>query len=202
MHYRTAAVLPAALLVTACLAPPTHASGGQNARTAHMPATGHLVAPKLLKFGQSVPVKGHKGQPLRITPVGVYYHRPMSESSIKPRNRYFLALAVRVTALGKPDHVPLPYGSQWRVKQGARTFTTSTSRANSAPWIGRAQYSGVTVHKGSPEVVYEAFDVAVKGGILEWSSPDGLHRWRIPKSNAGKATHEAVLDAIADYEGT
>jgi hypothetical protein len=194
------AVLPAALLALACLTAPAGASTEQQARLTQEPAA-HAAAPKLLKFGQAVRIKGEKGNPLRITPVGVYYHRPTWGPATKPRNKYFLALAVRVTAVSKADAMPLPYGSQWRVKQGKRVFTVSTGRASSAPWIGRAQGAWITVHPGSPEVVYEAFDVQVKGGILEWSSPDGLYRWRVPASNAGKATHESVLDAIADYEG-
>ncbi|MEU6731316.1 hypothetical protein ABZ917_47055 [Nonomuraea wenchangensis] len=196
---RRIAVLPAAVLAAALLATP--ATAGTQPRTAQPAATVHETAPKLLKFGQAVRIKGKKGNPLKITPVGVYYHRPTWAPATKPRNTYFLALAVRVTAVSKADGMPLPYGSQWRVRQGKRLFTTSSGRANSAPWIGRAQGAWITIHPGTPEVVYEAFDVQVKGGILEWSGPDGLYRWRIPASNAGKATHEAVLDAIADYEG-
>ncbi|WP_433513696.1 hypothetical protein ACQP2T_60800 [Nonomuraea sp. CA-143628] len=199
MSHRVA-VLPAALLAIACHAAPA-AAGTEQARTAQTPAAVHAAAPKLLKLGQSVRIKGEKGNQLQIAPVGVYYHRPTAESSTKPRNTYFLALAIRVTAVSKADQMPLPYGSQWRVKQGKRTFTTSSGKASSAPWIGRAQGASVTVHPKSPEVVYEAFDVQAKGGILEWSSPDGLYRWRIPTSNAGATTRQAVLDAIADYEG-
>ncbi|MFG1977035.1 hypothetical protein ACGFJC_47550 [Nonomuraea fuscirosea] len=201
MPYRAAAVLPALLLAAGCLAAPAPAA----APASPPPSAGGravAAAPKLLKFGQAVRVKGEHGRPLRITPVGVFYHQPTSSGSIKPRNRYFLALAVRVTALAGAEQMPLPYGRQWRIRQGGRTFTTSTGRANMAPWIGRAQGASITVHKGTPEVVYEAFDVRARGGILEWSSPDGLHRWRIPAKNAGSATHAAIRDAIADYEGT
>ncbi|MEV0996920.1 hypothetical protein [Nonomuraea sp. NPDC050202] len=200
MPHRHIAALSAALLGVACLAAPA-AAATERAGTTQTPAAVPAAAPKLLKLGQSVRIKGEKGHQLRITPVGVYYHRPTAQYSTKPRNGYFLALAIRVTATSKADQMPLPYGSQWRVKQGKRTFTTSSGRAKQAPWVGRAQGAWVTVHPGSPEVVYEAFDVQVKGGTLEWSSPDGLYRWRIPAGNAGKATHEAVLDAIADYEG-
>ncbi|MEU4513252.1 hypothetical protein AB0G05_27460 [Nonomuraea wenchangensis] len=195
---RRIAVLPAAVLAAALLAAP--ATAGTQPRAAQL-AAAHAGAPKLLKFGQAVRIKGQKGNLLRIAPVGIYYHQPTSPSSTKPRNTYFMALAVRVTAVSKADGMPLPYGSQWRVRQGKRLFTTSSGRANSAPWIGRARGAWGTIRPGTPEVVYEAFDVQVKGGILEWSGPDGLYRWRIPASNAGKATHEAVLDAIADYEG-
>ncbi|MEU6712903.1 hypothetical protein ABZ897_15595 [Nonomuraea sp. NPDC046802] len=201
MPHRIAALSTAALLAGACLAAPAAASTAQQPHTTQVPVASHAAAPKLLKFGQSVRIKGEKGNPLRITPVGVYYHRPTWKPATKPRNTYFLALAIRVTAVSKADSMPLPYGSQWRVKQGSSTFTTSSGKAMSAPWVGRAQGAWVTIHPKSPEVVYEAFDVRVKGGVLEWSGPDGLYRWRIPASNAGKATHEAVLDAIADYEG-
>ncbi|MEU6721095.1 hypothetical protein ABZ897_57410 [Nonomuraea sp. NPDC046802] len=201
MSPRVAALSAAALLAIACLAAPAGANTEQRTHTTHQPATARAAAPKLLKFGQSVLIKGEKGNPLRITPVGVYYHRPTWGPATKPRNTYFMALAVRVTAVSKADAMPLPYGSQWRVKQGSSAFTTSSGKATSAPWVGRAQGAWVTIHPKSPEVVYEAFDVRVKGGVLEWSGPDGLYRWRIPASNAGKGTHEAVLDAIADYEG-
>ncbi|TMR92408.1 hypothetical protein [Nonomuraea basaltis] len=195
------AVLPAALLALACLAASAEAGAEQQTRVAQQSAAVHAAAPKLLKFGQSVRAKGEKGNWLRVSPVGVYYHRPTWGPTTKPRNKYFLALAVRVTAVSKADSMPLPYGSQWRIKQGNRVFTTTSGKANSAPWVGRAQGAWVTVHPSSPEVVYEAFDVPAKGGVLEWSGPTGLYRWRIPANNAGKATHEAVLDAIADYEG-
>ncbi|MET9065936.1 hypothetical protein [Streptosporangium sandarakinum] len=194
------AVLPAAVLAMVCLAPPAAATPVQHT-AARQPAGAVAVAPKLLRFGAAIRITGEKGNPLKIAPVGVYYHQPTAKGSAKPRNAYFLALAVRVTAVSKADQMPLPYGSQWRIRQGRRLFTTSSGRAMSAPWIGRAQDAHVTVHPGQPEVVYEAFDVAAKGGFLEWSSPEGLYRWRLPAGNAGTATHEAVLDAIADYEG-
>ncbi|MFI6900382.1 hypothetical protein ACIBKY_03920 [Nonomuraea sp. NPDC050394] len=193
------AVLPAALLALACLAAPAGATA--NHRPTALEPAASAAAPKLLRFGQAVRVKGDKGGMLRIAPVGIYYHRPTWGPATKPRNKFFVALAIRVTAVSKSDQMPLPYGSQWRIKQGARIFTTSSGKAGDAPWVGRAQGAYVTVHRGSPEVVYEAFDVPATGGVLEWSDPSGLYRWRIPTSNAGKSTHEAVLDAIADYEG-
>ncbi|MEU4231045.1 hypothetical protein AB0F17_42710 [Nonomuraea sp. NPDC026600] len=193
------AVLPAALLALACLAAPAEASTAPRAPLAQESAA--AATPKLLAFGQAVRIKGEKGNPLRISPVGVYYHQPTWEPATKPRNKYFVAIAIRVAAASKADQMPLPYGSQWRIKQGARVFTTSSGKASRAPWVGRAQGAWVTVQPTMSKVVYEAFDVPATGGILEWSDSTGSYRWRIPTTNAGKATHEAVLDAIADYEG-
>ncbi|WP_449065006.1 hypothetical protein [Planomonospora algeriensis] len=93
-------------------------------------------------------------------------------------------------------------GSQWRIKTGGRTFTVFSGNASSAPWVGRTDGQEVTVHPGSPEVIYYSFDLPKAGGTLEWSTPNGVMRWQIPTRTSGKAAViRPVLDAIADYEG-
>ncbi|GAB2467684.1 hypothetical protein GCM10027187_39830 [Streptosporangium sandarakinum] len=188
------AVLPAAaLLAAAALTTPTPASAA---------AAAVVQAPKVLKFGQATRTMGSHGRPLRITPVGVYYHQPTWKYATKPRNGYFVAIALRVTALSKPESMPPLAGtSQLRIRQGGRVFTFASGRASSTPWVGRTPGTEVTAHPGSPEVIYYSFDVSQKGGVLEWTTPTGMTRWQIPTSNAGKATHGALVDAIADYEG-
>ncbi|GAA2411415.1 hypothetical protein GCM10010404_81670 [Nonomuraea africana] len=189
-----AAGLPAAPAAGAVQSPPA-------ANTVAGPAEG-AAASKILKFGQAAKIMSESGNPLRISPIGVYYHRPTWKHATMPRNKYFVAIALRVTALSKPDTMPPVAGSsQLRIKQGAKVFTYSSGKAMEAPWVGRTPGTEVTAQPGSPEVIYYSFDLPKTGGILEWSGPAGAHRWQIPASNSGKATHEALLDAIADYEG-
>ncbi|MGW2221541.1 hypothetical protein ACWCSD_41720 [Nonomuraea sp. NPDC001684] len=188
---RLAALPAAALLASAALAavPPA--------------ANAAAAAPKTLKFGQSIRIAGEKGRPLRIAPVGVYYHRPSDAKFVQPREKWFVAVAVKVTALSKTERIPaVPEGSEWRIRIGGRAYTDTSGNAGSSPWAGRTDGPWVYVHPGSPAVLYYSFDVPRTGGTLEWSTPNGVTRWKIPTSKYGNAAViKPVLDAIADYEG-
>ncbi|WP_043636819.1 hypothetical protein [Nonomuraea candida] len=193
---RRLAALPAAgLLAVAALTAPASANAA--------PTTSVVAAPKLLKFGQSIRIAGEKGRPLRISPVGVYYHRPSDPKFAQPREKWFVAIAVKVTALSKSERIPgVVEGSGWRVRIGGRAYTDTSGNATSSPWVGRTDGPWITIHPGSPEVLYYSFDLPKTGGTLEWSTPKGVTRWKIPTSKYGNAAViKPVLDAIADYEG-
>ncbi|WP_449065007.1 hypothetical protein [Planomonospora algeriensis] len=65
-------------------------AGAVPAQAAAPPAPAAVAAPKVLKFGQSARITGDRGNPLRIAPVGVYYHRPTSPHFAKPRSTWFV----------------------------------------------------------------------------------------------------------------
>ncbi|GAA2692057.1 hypothetical protein [Nonomuraea recticatena] len=188
-----AAGIPTAPATAAAVQPPA-----ASAKPAELAA-----APKVLKFGQAAKIAGEKGSPLKVAPVGVYYHKPSQAHFAQPREKWFVAIAFRVTAGSKPDRVPPPIsGSQWRIKIGSRAFTTSSGKALESPWVGRTDGQEITIQAGSSEVIYYSFDLPRTGGTLEWSTPNGVTRWKIPTATYGKAdVLKPIRDAIADYEG-
>ncbi|WP_433435469.1 hypothetical protein [Nonomuraea sp. CA-141351] len=181
--------LLSAVTVTAVQAPANAAS-----------AAATMAAPKLLRFGQSARVSGEWGRPLRVAPLGVYYYRPSADASIKPKQKWFVAVAIRVTALFKADRMPDPIsGNMWRVKSGARTFDTNSGNVMSAPWAGRVNEGVMNVKPGHPDVVIKTFDLPRAGGTLEWATRNGTPiRWQIPAKNTGKTSYQQVLDALED----
>lgn len=196
MRLHRAAALPAAALLAAALTatPAAHA-------TTPTTASAVVVAGKVLKFGQSARIVGEKGRPLRVAPIGVYYYRPPADASTKPKQRWFVAVAIRVTALSGADRMPPPItGNWWQVKSGGRAFTTSSGNAVITPWVGRVNEGVTAVKPGRPAVVFKSFDLPRAGGTLEWVTRDGSAiRWRIPTKNTGKAAYRPVVDAIADF---
>ncbi|MGA4990411.1 hypothetical protein [Nonomuraea bangladeshensis] len=196
MRLHRLAALPAAGLLAAAALTAAPASANATATTV-------AAAPKVLKFGQSIRIKGEKGRPLRITPVGVYYHRPSDAKFTQPREKWFVAIAVKVTALSKTERIPsTPERSGWRIRIGGRAYTDTSGNAMSSPWVGRTDGPWINIQPGSPEVLYYSFDVPKPGGTLEWSTPTGVTRWKIPTSKYGNAAViKPVLDAIDDYEG-
>lgn len=196
MRLHRLAVLPAAALLAA--------AGVTAPASANTTAAAVVAAPKVLKFGQSIRILGEKERPLRIAPVGVYYHKPSDPKFAQPREKWFVAIAVKVTALSKTERIPgPPEGSDWRIRIGGRAYTTTSGNATSTPWVGRTDGPWTTIQPGSPETLYYSFDLPRTGGTLEWSTPNGVTRWKIPTSKYGNAAViKPVLDAIADYEGT
>lgn len=156
-----------------------------------------------LAFGQPAETVGDQGNDLTITPVGVYYHRPTKEGTERPGYRWFVALALKIEAKSDPDGMPPLSGrTLMSVRQVDQVFTHESGNAGSAPWVGRTPGTEVTVHPGSPMVIYYSFDMPQAGGVLEWSTPDDITRWSLPNKSEGPAeVIKPIKDAIADYEG-
>ncbi|MEU4229513.1 hypothetical protein AB0F17_34895 [Nonomuraea sp. NPDC026600] len=190
-----------ALLVAAVASTAAAVTGGA-AQAAPSSTTAEAFAPKLLKFGQSVVVKGERGGRLRVTPTGVYFHRTRPDDSPKPTTKYFTAVAFTVQALDKADRLPPPVaGGQWSVRVGGRDFDASSGNAVQVPWIGRVPEGVQRTDKGDKDVVIESFDLPGMGGILMWKDRSaGSFRWQMPRKTSGKHL-EPVHEALKAYYG-
>jgi hypothetical protein len=148
------------------------------------------AAPKDLAWGQPATVTGHNGHQLKVTPVGVLYHRGPYQDGDRPENGWFVALALKVEALQQPDAPAAPIsggGLRWR---GAnQTITTVDGNATSAPWVGSVNEFGTDapIEPGSPEVGIESFDIPTKGGRLLYVSPvdQSITSWTLPAADQG-----------------
>ncbi|WP_138666365.1 hypothetical protein [Nonomuraea turkmeniaca] len=190
-----------ALLIAAVASTAVAVTGGA-AQAAPSSAAGEALAPKLLKFGQSVVIKGERGGRLRVTPTGVYYHRTRADDSPKPVTKYFTAVAFTVQVLDKADRLSPPVaGGQWAVRAGGRVFDTSSGNAVQVPWIGRVPEGVQRTDKGDKDVVIESFDLPGMGGVLQWKDRSGgSFRWQMPRKTSGKNL-EPVHEALKAYYG-
>ncbi|WP_433357771.1 hypothetical protein ACQP25_44340 (plasmid) [Microtetraspora malaysiensis] len=165
--------------------------GGSTAAAAAAPA-------KVLAWGEPTQIAGEKGQPLTVTPTGVFFYRGKPEDPMMPAERWFAAVAIRVEAVKGADRMPPGATGEWRIRQGTRMFDSASGNANSAPWVGRVN-SGVTpVAPGSPEVAIRTFDVPKGGGELQWVTTGGAPiRWSLPGRTTGGGLDEvkAVMRA-------
>lgn len=185
-----------AVIITGC------SSGGEAepaadavAATASAPPASHT-----LQWRQPGDGQGEQGQPLQITPLGVYYH-PGDDDYGRSQNGMFAAVAVKVAATGNgADHVPPPvsgFGFSWVDQDGE---VVDTAAGASAPWIGRVTQPTITdIPAGRHKTYVVTFDVAGRGGTLVYTSPDGSAvQWPVPAKAGGKGLRPvlAALDSI------
>lgn len=147
---------------------------------------------KTYTFGQSAVVVGAAGGQLKVTPVGVLYHRgPYNSDLDGPANGWYVAVAAKVEAIDSPEAVAGGAGGggfHWR--GSGQTIWSGDGNATSAPWAGAVNGFGVDVpiEPGSPEVGVETFDVPAKeGGRLLYLSPEdnSITSWPLPAEDTG-----------------
>jgi hypothetical protein len=152
---------------------------------------------KLLAWGTSGTGNGELGQPLEITPVGVYYHKGDKAYGL-PQNGLFVAVAVKVAATAGPDHVPPP-GAGFMWEGDGETVTTAAGE--SPPWVGRVNTPLATknIQPGRHQNYVITFDAFERGGTLTYQPPGGQPlQWEIPARPGGQGLSRvhAALDMI------
>ncbi|WP_433542071.1 hypothetical protein ACQP10_37935 (plasmid) [Streptosporangium sandarakinum] len=192
---RTAALLLAALIVAGCSAEP----GGEAAGAA-TPAPIVKSPAKSGRLAWATPAtgQGEKGNPLEITPVGVYYH-PGDAQYGKSKNGMFLAVGVKVTATGEADQISAPFtGHGFRWEGGGETITSA--EGGQPPWVGRVNTPiSQDIQAGDYAAYVITFDVPERGGTLTYLSADGTQqRWAVPARSGGQGLKKvlAALDEL------
>lgn len=181
------ALLAAALVLSGCgggeaegnppPAPPGDTAGAQAAQQ-----------PKTHQFGQAATVAGAGGGQLRVTPVGVLYHKGPYNSGVEgPANGWFVAVAARVEAVDKQDRPPAPIeGGGWRWRSGEQQYDTGDGNATTTPWVGEVSEFGDPILPGKPQAGVVTFDVPAKGGELQYVAADGtVTSWTMPAADTG-----------------
>lgn len=180
-----AAVLVAtSITLTAC------GNGKTSAPNTSPAASTALATPKRLTWGQPSEVVGTNGGKLRITPLGVLYHRGPYKGVDGPENNWFVAIALRGEAVDKPDSMAAPMTGGGFMWQGdGEKLTSVDGNATSTPWVGSVnEFSNVPIQLGEPEVGIATFDVSSKaGGRLLYVNPGdySVTSWDLPVNDQG-----------------
>ncbi|MCK2222092.1 hypothetical protein MF672_051050 (plasmid) [Actinomadura sp. ATCC 31491] len=188
----------AALIITGCSTAPGRTGDGTAAAGTTSTAETQ-TPPAALEWGQPGDGKGERGQPLQITPLGVYYHKG-HETLGKPNNEVFTAVAVKVAASGSADHLPPPatgFGFTLLSDDGESVNPASGA---SPPWVGRVNEPNAKqdIRAGRYQKYVITFDAPSRGGALVYTSPDGQAvEWPIPERSGGQGLRR-VLTALDD----
>ncbi|WP_133306003.1 hypothetical protein [Microbispora triticiradicis] len=178
-------------LVVLCAAVTTLSacSGGTTTSAAGEPgaAPSSAAAPaQVLKLGEPATIRGEGGQPLTVTPTGVYFYRGRTGDALRPAERWWAAVSIRVEATKAADRLPPGATGEWQVRQGSRTFTTVGGNAGNAPWVGRVGEGVEQVAPGDPQVAVKTFDIPKGGGELRWvTQGEPPVRWSMPGRTTG-----------------
>lgn len=193
----TAALALTALIITGCSTssedPPTAPAESSAAPT---PAQTAAAPAAPLKWGTPATGVGEQGNPLEITPVGVYYHKGDKQYGLA-ENGVFTAVAVKVAATTGPDHVPPPITGHGFVWKGDGE-TINLMSGGQEPWVGRVNVPIATqdIQPGEHQVYVITFDTFDRGGTLAYMSPDGKQlQWEIPTRAGGQGLRR-VLSAL------
>jgi hypothetical protein len=180
-------VLSAAVCVAAAAACSSGGDGPEAAAKQGEAGASRPAVPAVHPFGEPVTVKGMKGTDLRLTPVGVLYDK--GNSTTKPENGWFIAIAVRAEALTAPDTTGAPIDGQGFKWRGAGETIDEQFNGDEPVWVGSV--NGFTVDTpldpGSPEVGIESMDVPSKAGarLLYTDSAGTVTEWTIPAADTG-----------------
>lgn len=152
-------------------------------------STGPPMA-KRLTWGQPGEIVGTNGGKLRITPLGLLYHRGPYKGVNGPENAWFVAIALRGEAVDRPDSTAAPMtGGGFMWQGGGEKLTSVDGNATSTPWIGSVnEFSNVPIQPAEPEVGIETFDVSSKtGGRLLYVNPEtySVTSWELPTNDQG-----------------
>jgi hypothetical protein len=144
---------------------------------------------KQLTWGQPAEVLGTNLRKLRVTPIGVLYHRGPYNGVDGPQEGWFIAIAVKAEAVTAPEAPAGGAGGGGFSWRGAGQTIDGISAA-SAPWEGSVNGFGVDtpLEPGSPEVGIVTFDVPTKtGGRLLYVSPEdaSITSWPLPAADQG-----------------
>lgn len=184
-------VLAAALAVCGC----SSSEGGTEAKPGsddftQGQASPSAPQPRQLAWGQPAEVLGANLRKLRVTPIGVLYHRGPYKDTEGPENGWFVAIAIKAEAVDGVESVAGGAGGggfHWR--GGGQTLWSGDGNAVATPWVGAVPELGdAPIEPGSPEVGIETFDVPSKaGGRLLYISPEdnSITSWVLPSSDQG-----------------
>jgi len=185
----TVTALLAVLALSACSGgDPATPGAGRSAGASTSPTQ---PQPKRLAWGQPAEVIGAKGGKLRITPLGVLYHRgPYTSGVDGPENDWFVVIALKAEAIDKPDSPQPPMSGGGFMWQGnSEKITSIDGNATSTPWVGAVnEFSNVPIQPGESEVGIETFDVPTKtGGRLIYVNADdqSVTSWDLPSTDQG-----------------
>lgn len=163
-------------------------SGAQEPAEKAPQAPAAPAAPKTLGFGQAATVTGAEGGQLKVTPVGVLYHRgPYTSGLDAPANGWFVAVAVRIEAVGKQDRPAAPIeGGGWRWRSGEQQIDTMDGNSSSTPWVGEVSEFGDPILPGKPQAGVITFDAPAKGGEFQYVTADQVvTSWTVPAADTG-----------------
>jgi hypothetical protein len=141
-------------------------------------------------WGQPAEVLGTNLEKMRVTPIGVLYHKGPYKGVDGPENGWFVAIAVKAEALTSAETVAGGAGGggfHWR--GNSQTMSPGDGNAVATPWVGEVNEFGVDtlIEPGSPEVGIVTFDVLAKGGRLLYLSPadNSITSWDLPMADQG-----------------
>jgi hypothetical protein len=154
---------------------------------AAQPAEQTPATPQTHQWGQAATVTGAEGGQLKVTPLGVLYHRGPYRGVDGPANGWFVAIALRIEALDRQDRLVAPAeGGGWGWRSGEQQIDTIDGNATSTPWVGEVPEFGDPILPGKPQAGVVTFDVPAKGGELQYTSADGVvTSWRVPAAATG-----------------
>lgn len=169
-----------------------------------MPSASAPATPAVHKLGETVEVVGEHGNPLKITPRGVYFTKGLAGYG-KAENGIFIAIAYRAEAVDYAEGVPEPIsGAGWVWRGYGQTITTTEGAAASPPWSGRVNepITGQDVQPGEFQDYIETFDVPKAGGQLVYINPGTgkQTRWQLPADTAGTG-YGPVVHALKVLKG-
>ncbi|MEU4703369.1 hypothetical protein [Nonomuraea dietziae] len=181
MRATATTILLAAVLLSGCDYGP---SAGNAPTTNASPTKTATAKLKQLALGDAATVEGEKGQPLRITPTGIYYYK--GDPNHRAENGHLVAIAYKAEALEEADGIPAPISGRGFVWRGAGQ--TIQSFGASPPWVGRVNtpIDGQDVQPGEYQAYILTFDLPEKGGTLVYTGEgDKQTRWALPKASKG-----------------
>ncbi|MFG2006841.1 hypothetical protein ACGFNU_47620 [Spirillospora sp. NPDC048911] len=145
------------------------------------------AAPKNLPWGQPGIVTGESGGQIKVTPVGVLYHRGPYKGSDPPENGWFVAIALRAEAVTKQDDFVAPAGGGgFRWRGDGQTIWGGEGGTSTNVWVGAVPEFGDPIEPGSPEDGVETFDIPAKGGRLLYINADeSIVSWQLPTADTG-----------------
>lgn len=182
-------VVTAAVAVAALAAGCSSGSPASSPRQTEPPTQASAqAAPKVTQFGQPATVIGAGGGQLKVTPVGVLYHRGPYTSELEgPANGWFVVVAARIEAVGKQDRPPAPIeGGGWRWRSGEQQIDTGDGNTGTTPWVGEVPEFDDPILPGQPQAGVITFDAPAKGGYLLYVGVDGaVTSWTVPDADMG-----------------
>jgi hypothetical protein len=151
---------------------------------------------KQVAWGQPAEVLGTNLRKMRVTPVGVLYHRGPYNGVDGPQEGWFVAIAVRAEAIGSPEAPAGGAGGGGFSWRGGGETIDGIGSSVSAPWEGSVNGFGVDtpLEPGSPEIGIVTYYVPTKaGGRLLYISPEdqSIVSWPLPAADQGTG-----LDAV------
>lgn len=164
-----------------------------------MPSTAPAAKPQVFKLGQTAEVTGEKGNPLKITLMGVYYHKGDKQHGLS-ENGTFAAIAYKAQAVNAADGIPAPIsGSGWIWRSGGQTIQTTDGAASSPPWSGRVNtpIADQNIQPGEYQIYIDTIDIPAPGGQFIYVNPgEGSQvAWELPSAAAGTG-YGPVLKAL------